>query len=400
MIPKGNVTGMVRLLLVGLSVCFLSACEQKTEIIIPQLGERTVLIYFAADNDLASFALSDIEELKEGVVAYGLPSDEHLLMYVDVGGTAYLSELTYQNGTVVENVIKTYPPRNSTGLDETLEVFQDVFNNSAYEAASYGLVYWSHCDGWIPYPLPTTRWIGVDTGENADNRMNLSEFKQVLQAAPHFDFILFDACFMQSIEVAYELRNFADYFICSPTETPGPGAPYDAIFPYMFQLGASPELAEAYFNVYNDMYNQSDAEWPYGVSICALNTSELELIAEATRQELQSLAVSVDCADLRNEVFDYDKRSLISHIGYYDFVQLMETVLDSSAFTDWKSVFDAAVAYWNTTGYNYSSSYGRFSMAGSQGVSIYIPSTPRVEALEAYHSLDWYEAAGIASLGW
>ena len=275
-IPKGTVDRMVRLLLVGLSVCFLSACEQKTEIIIPQPGERTVLIYFAADNDLAPFALEDIDELKEGVIVYGLPSDEHLLMYVDIGGTASLSELTYQNGKAVEKVIKTYPTRNSAGLAETQEVFQDVFNNPAYEAASYGLVYWSHCDGWIPYPVPTTRWIGIDTGGYADNCMNLSEFKEVLQtSAPHFDFILFDACFMQSIEVAYELRNFTDYYICSPTETPGPGAPYDAILPYMFQPGASPELAEAYFDVYNGMYNQGGSEWSYGVSMCALKTSEL-----------------------------------------------------------------------------------------------------------------------------
>lgn len=400
-IPKGTVDRMVRLLLVGLSVCFLSACEQKTEIIIPQPGERTVLIYFAADNDLAPFALEDIDELKEGVIAYGLPSDEHLLMYVDIGGTASLSELTYQNGKAVEKVIKTYPTRNSAGLAETQEVFQDVFNNPAYEAASYGLVYWSHCDGWIPYPVPTTRWIGIDTGGYADNCMNLSEFKEVLQtSAPHFDFILFDACFMQSIEVAYELRNFTDYYICSPTETPGPGAPYDAILPYMFQPGASPELAEAYFDVYNGMYNQGGSEWSYGVSMCALKTSELESLAAATRQGLQSLAVSADCATLRAQSFDYDQRSLIYHIGYYDFAQLMEAVLDSSAFATWKSAFDAAVAYWDTTAYNYSTSVGRFSMEGAQGVSIYIPSTPRVQALDAYRSLDWYEAAGIASLGW
>ncbi len=35
------------------------------------------------------------------------------------------------------------------GWAETLEVFNDVFKNSEYRAESYGLIYWSHGDGWI-----------------------------------------------------------------------------------------------------------------------------------------------------------------------------------------------------------------------------------------------------------
>ena len=39
---------------------------------------------------------------------------------------------------------------------------------------------------------------------------------------------------MQSVEVAYELRDCSEYFIGSPTEIPGPGAPYKAVVPEMF----------------------------------------------------------------------------------------------------------------------------------------------------------------------
>ena len=34
-----------------------------------------------------------------------------------------------------------------------------------------------------------------------------------------FDFILFDACYMASVECTYELRNKAEYILASPTET-------------------------------------------------------------------------------------------------------------------------------------------------------------------------------------
>ena len=46
--------------------------------------------------------------------------------------------------------------------------------------------------------------------------------------------MLFDACYMQSVEVIYQLRDRTDYFIGSPTEIPGPGAPYEAVVPALF----------------------------------------------------------------------------------------------------------------------------------------------------------------------
>ena len=378
----------------------LTACEQENEMIVHEPGQRTVLIYFVADNNLASYVAGDLDELKAGIATYGLFDSQHVLAYVDRGGQASLIELVEQNGIAVEKVVKTYPDRNSTGVAEMQEVFDDVFQNEAYQAESYGFVYWSHGDGWMPYPLPATRWVGQDTG-NRDNRMNLSELKQILDSAPHFDFIMFDACFMQSVEVVYELRDYADYYIASPTETPGPGAPYDAIFPYMLEKGASEKLAEAYFNVYQDMYQKAGTDWQLGVSIAVVKTSELEQLASVTQQVLQGIEEETDCSMLRRQVFDYDKRSSLSHLGYYDFKNMMESLLDFSVYEEWERAFDDAVVYWNTTDTNYHSELGNsysFSMAGTNGVSHYIPSSPDTDACEAYRSLEWYEDAGISRL--
>ena len=205
----------VRLLIWVSLLAFLVSCEQKSDIVIPTPAEKTVLVYFAANNknmnDLSSYVPLDIDEMKQSMEEHPLSVSQHLLLYKDTGGEAELIELVNRNGQVIEKVVKTYPDRNSVGVEEMSEVFNDVFNNPTYEAESYGLVYWSHGEGWIPYPQPSTRWIGQDNpSARVDNRMNLSEFKQVLDAAPHFDYILFDACFMQSIEVSYELRDYAD----------------------------------------------------------------------------------------------------------------------------------------------------------------------------------------------
>lgn len=388
---------LLKFLLLVLLVGCLTACEQENEMIVHEPGQRTVLIYFVADNNLAAYVADDLDELKAGIATYGLFDSQHVLAYVDRGGQASLIELVEQNGVAVEKVVKTYPDRNSTGVAEMQEVFDDVFQNEAYQAESYGFVYWSHCDGWMPYPLPATRWVGQDTG-NGDHRMNLSELKPILDTAPHFDFIMFDACFMQSVEVAYELRDYADYYIASPTETPGPGAPYDAIFSYMLEKGASNKLAEAYFDVYQNMYQKAGTDWQYGVSISVIKTSELEQLASVTRQVLQGIEEGTDCSMLRRQVFDYDKRYSSSHLGYYDFKNMMEGLLDSSAYEEWETAFTSALTYWNTTQTNYSSSYGSFSMTGANGVSHYIPSSPDTDACEAYRSLAWYEDAGISRL--
>ena len=67
----------------------------------------------------------------------------------------------------------------------------------------------------------------------------------------HFDFIMFDACFMASVEVLYELRDKADYFIASPAEIISDGFPYEAAAPYFW--GGEEDLKQVcreYYNYY------------------------------------------------------------------------------------------------------------------------------------------------------
>ena len=384
-----------------LSLFLFSACEKEDG---PSVGpvERVVLVYFAADNSLSKLCYKDLDEIRAGMLNI---SDSMLLFaYVDANEeNAKLLKFRNIDGKVSEEIVKEYGDRNSVGVEETQEVFNDVFGNPAYQADSYGLVYWSHGEGWIPYPTPpSSRWIGQDW--DGDNCMNLSDFKEILAAAPHLDFLMFDACFMQSIEVAYELRKYADYVIASPTETPGPGAPYDAIMPYLAQVGASAAMAGAYFEAYNALYNGStptNDNWTGGVSICVLRTNGLESLAALTAQLMPT--EEVDLHALRKEVFDYDQRSGWDkkyYIGYHDWAQMMQALLSEADYTTWRQAYDDAVVYWNTTPKNYSDVVGMFSMEGANGVTHYIPESIVSPRAEAYRSLEWYGAAGLSKLGW
>lgn len=397
MVATVSAEGKVRALRAGVATITVvtedgskkSACTVTVEPGDPLTGSRTVLVYIAGDNSLSSFALQDFAEMKIGMAAVE-NEDVHHLVYIDTGSSPRLIELRNEGGEIVETVVKTYGERNSVGVSETQEVFADVFSNSKYQADSYGLVYWSHGDGWLPYPLrANSRWVGAD----GDNRMNISDFVEILKTAPHFDFILFDACFMQSVEVAYELRDYTDYCIGSPTEIPGPGASYDFVVPAMYYSeDAAKDIAEAYYEPYAAKYaagkDMTNDNWTGGVSVCALRTEPLAELAMLTKRMIPE---NIDYSKLRNSVSNYDRRGKRSdHIGYYDLAGMMRIMTDDSAYAAWKQVFDSAVAYWATTPMNYSAFvFGMFSMENTNGVSCYIPSASNTLTDQAYRSTQW-----------
>lgn len=102
---------------------------------------------------------------------------------------------------------------------------QQIFSyvSSTYPADTYGLIIGTHADGWfvksdtIPYKR-TKNAIGKSIGNSRP--ININTFATLLQSQPHYDFILFDCCNMQCIEVAWQLRKYADYIIASPAEIP------------------------------------------------------------------------------------------------------------------------------------------------------------------------------------
>lgn len=396
-----------RLLILCVGCLFLTtACSDDDPEPLPS-GEclRTVLVYIVADdNGLQDYVSYDLDEMVRGLKQIAVLNG-HLLVYMDTGSPC-LFELEKKGQEVVKTLVKEYKERNSVGVSETLEVFNDVFDNKRFQAQSYGLVYWSHGDGWIPNPLPSTRWIGQDNGQGS-HYMNISDLVSILDEAPHFDFILFDACFMLSVEVGYELRDYADYILGSPTETPGTGAPYDKILPHMFAEDAAIPMAQAYFKAYQDIYDEgrgiSNNNWTGGTAIGVMKTSELERLAQATSGLCSDAlaAGTINDADLTS-AFNYDKRSTYSslYVGYYDMVELAQMLAPSDvSFNTWKQAYDAVLVSWQTTPKVYSSVRGMFSMERANGLSHYLPRADRASAAKAYQSTAWYQDAGLAALG-
>lgn len=387
-------------------ICALAACETDSDLPtprsepepVPEMGARTVLAYIAADNTLSQFSLDDLNEMVEGVERVNT-QDNNLLVYIDRSGAApQLIRICRDiKNKIILDTLKSYAPRNSVGVNEMKEVFAYTFSH--FPSDNYGLILWSHGDGWAPYPGINSRWVGQD----GNKRMNIIDLHTVLQAAPHFDYLFFDACFMQAAEVAYELRHCADYFIGSPTEIPGPGAPYHKVVPFLFaKENVATGIASTYFDYYEEKYangaNISDDNWTGGVSISVIRSDALDGLAAATKQILPVYIKHQEQVKTVGIMY-YDRQSGGKY--YYDLDGLIRSLTVSSDYQEWKQAFDKAVIYWKTTEQNFSGIIQQmFPMQGATGISVYIPHsyTPALNAF--YHDYQWYTAAGWEPTGW
>lgn len=90
------------------------------------------------------------------------------------------------------------------------------FSKENYPANRYGLIVWNHGFG-------TIEGFGHDENFSNDNMEVYNLAKALDDSDTYFDFIGFDACFMSTVEVAYNLEPYADYLIASAEIEPFAG---------------------------------------------------------------------------------------------------------------------------------------------------------------------------------
>lgn len=396
-------------LLSGFLIVFLFGCESLPE--SPSEGDtyRTVIAYWVADNasgDLSSYAISDFNEMLEGMQSVDI-SKNHLVIYIETKkDLPHLIHVKKENNEIVADTILTYEEQNPLNVEVMTNVM--TFAIDKFPSEHYGLIFASHADGWFQASNSATRHIGDYRG----TQMNITDFSTVLKKLPHFDFILFDACYMQSIEVAYELKDYTDYIIASPTEIPGPGAPYQRIVPLMFasKKNVSIDVGRGYYEYYGAdngdissasyISNNFSYEWVSGVSISVILTSKLNELAAATKDIFTGYSDNREIINIDN-LFDYGCDSN-GNIYYYDMDGLIRQITNENGDYDtWRKAFDEAQVYFKTTTTNNANRKGgSFSMIGAGGVSIYVPENASSVQHQYYKTLSWYKDGGWEAIGW
>lgn len=335
---------------------------------------RMILIYMAANNNLGSqgYDQSDIDEM---VIAAqrGWGDNRVLLFHATDQRTQTLEEIT--TGGI--QTLVTYDP-NTSSLDPE-RISQVIADSRRISPADdYGLVLWSHADGWIA-PLDGSnagqrRSFGSDNGKQLD----IPTLARTLEPWG-FNFICFDCCYMANVESLYEMRRCARWVTASAIELPAPGMRYDINLPLL--LAPEPDLvgsAQSTFNYYNSLSGS--------YRTCAMSVIDLQAmpqLAAATRA-IYASAHEPDASYTPQRFMPAGLRTCY----LYDFADYIEAHdgIDPQLMSNWQSALESAVVYAAAT----PSIWDAVAINAHCGLSTYILRSATDATTRGYDNLQWW----------
>jgi len=313
----------------------------------------TVLLYMAADNNLAEMGRLDINSLE----SVAQPADLNLIVQADFPEGAKRYKIQQDNSEQITSPVLANLGTINSGDPNTLNSFiKWGFNR--YPAQRIMLIIWSHGDSW--YKDNSGKWICPD--DNAQDLISVSEGELVLALSgiPHLDILLFDACSMQSIEVINEIHSFADYIIGSEDLVPQYGFPYEDIIPLFDSdfdelLAQIPELYVSSF-LPGQGINPGGALWSVTCSVV-----KTELVPQFV-QQIKNFAISQrflapkyftvrnSCYSMNTGLADIDIRDFLEKAqtiwtsGTQNLLSLWTSIVISSCFTNPEEVGNIGTA--------------------------------------------------------
>jgi len=354
------------------------SCKKNSYIseVNPKANSKMVLVYMEANNNLKSDAMACINAMENGFVDI----DGVLLVYIkSTNGKSYLLKIKHDlyNKTIISDTVKVFENEDLSNPIFLKSVIE--YSQMKYPADSYGLILWSHATSWAP---PKLSKANVESfGSDRGKEMDIIELKNALP--DNFDFIIFDACSMASLEVVYEFKDKAKYIIASPSETIAESFPYQKITPFLF--GNSDNLKRVAIEYFNH-YNAYKGDMQSG-TISLVKTSELKPLADKLSFLIQNYKKNGEyfiSKDVQRMDFSDD-----FPVAAYDFGDFLRKNFDSSLLMDIQSQLDNTILYKSSTSHFLGKPIINFS-----GVTCYIP-LEGDENLSYYKRLSWYSYSGL-----
>lgn len=277
---------------------------------------QTVFMFFPWSNSLLSDFRRTVEDMQT-VVAQRSMKDERVMVFMATSEReAVLFELKKQNGRCLTDTLRRYSDRPFTSRQWLTSLFSEVMTLAP--ASRYGMVVGCHGLAWVPVqgqrnarkrlgsqerideednlykeekidkegesndlmhfevqgPV-TTRFIGGTYPETQIETTDLAD--AMADAGLHTEYILFDACYMSSVEVAYELKDVTHYLIASPTEVISYGFPYITMGKHLLGTPNYKGIVDSFISFYSS-YNL-----PYG-TVAVTDCTQLDALAAIAQQ--------------------------------------------------------------------------------------------------------------------
>jgi hypothetical protein len=203
-----------------------------------------------------------------------------------------------------------------------------------------------------------------------------------------FRTLIFDACFMASVEARWELRAVTNKVIASPIEIMSAGFPYTPIIKSLF--GDWNNLAEL-CRIYIDSYKIS---WAPHAAVSLVDLTQLDALAESVADVLQSARkIEKNWLSSVNELQYYE--GLVNHV-FYDLGDCMNKIAtDSAALGRFDRALGRVVLFEDHTDMGYSDfCRGEYPLRRCSGLSVYVARKNFPKFRASYLQTGWAQNAG------
>ena len=297
-------------------------------------------------------------------------------------------ELKQEQGQCIRDTLMFYSQPDFTQRENITTMLNDV--RAIAPARRYSLIVGCHGMGWLPVStsrarsqyhferddVPQTRWFGGWTSEYQIETTTLAD--AIGDAGMRMEYIMFDDCFMSSVEAAYDLKDVTNYLIGCPTEIMIYGFPYHLCTRHLVGTVDYAALCQTFLDFY------SHYTTPCG-TIAVTDCRELDALAAIVRDIHQTqefdyaLLSDVQRMDGYTPPLFYDLGDYIAHL-----------CTDQNLLDDFNRQLDVTVPYKAHTAQYYSANNGFNDIRAYSGITTSAPShNTRSVGLE---KTKWYRA--------
>jgi hypothetical protein len=284
-----------------------------------------VLCWFGADNNLSRYVSYDLEEMKSAA------KDVAVIAFVDQKEAVKDGIYALSNDGMFVRV----EPFNETNSGSGTNLCYFVNKYGACDANKKALILWNHGSAWDDTEYKPK---GISYDDQSRDFLTILELKSALRGT-HWDVLGFDACLMGSVEVLYELKDLADYFLASPGEIPSYG------WDYRFLASISGSDSESFCEKAIDRWKSFYANEPYEPLLNAWNSKKLSQAVEGLAKMMNPSnglpAVSTVYSTLRFFPRLCDLGEVLDRLGWSDVLNQFQLarIPEATGSTIYLSVF-------------------------------------------------------------
>ena len=415
--------------------------DQSNKVTTDRVGsteKRNVLVLYSAGyNSISSYLTEDIKDLQSGWLPGTSRNDNILLVYshapvkrgdYETPNPPTLTRICKDtDGSTILDTLVRYPAETRSATAEQLYDVLDYVKTN-FPARSYGMIFSSHATGYLPAgfytnpgdyvyepkdgisyrrgfknyvskpvpyvepehdpSLPAVKSIGQDqvgAYRNYDSyEIEISDFVNALPMK--MEYILFDACLMGGVEVAYELREKCRYVGFSQTEVLAEGFNYKTLTKHLLEPSTpNPQaVCEDFFIQYDIMTDPLYRS----ATISMVDCSRMEPLAEVCCNLFEKYRSEIDALN-PNKVQRYYRGS--DH-WFYDIEDIIvKAGATQQEIVDFQSALNSCIVYKAAT----PSFMQSFAINTYSGLSMYLPCNGKVELDNFYRTLDWNKATSL-----